>query len=68
MVASSQARRRGVEFVDLLRQNGATIEPPKNTGGFPFLDSSQFLRADYRQEWLIESVLVKGQPMVVGGP
>jgi replicative DNA helicase len=35
---------------------------------FSPLSSADFARASYRLEWLVEDVLVKGQPAVVGGP
>jgi replicative DNA helicase len=33
-----------------------------------FLDSATFSRAKYSQDWLIRSVLLSGQPGVLGGP
>src|SRR4051812_11538517 len=32
------------------------------------VDSAAFDQAAYRQDWLIKSVLVKGQPCILGGP
>ena len=33
-----------------------------------FISSAQLAHSDVRHEWLIEDVLVKGQPAVIGGP
>jgi len=33
-----------------------------------WVDAETFLAADYRPEWLIQRVLVKGQPGLIGGP
>src|SRR5262249_54641311 len=38
------------------------------TPKFRFLTSQQFAAADYRQSWLVPSLLVRGQPASVGGP
>jgi hypothetical protein len=35
---------------------------------FKFTDSKEFLAGDYRQEFLVKRVLVRGQPLVIGGP
>ena len=35
---------------------------------FKFTDSAEFLAGDYRLEYLVPRVLVKGQPAVIGGP
>jgi hypothetical protein len=35
---------------------------------FEFLESSAFDKAEYKLEWLVRRLLVKGQPAVLGGP
>jgi hypothetical protein len=40
--------------------------PPKPR--FEFLDSRTFAQGDYRPEWLIKNVLVRGEPAGLGGP
>src|SRR4051812_17484394 len=46
-----------------------TASPPEGVGpGFGLLDSAALDRAPYGQRWLVESVLVPGQPAVLGGP
>jgi hypothetical protein len=48
------------------RQDGP---PPKGAAPrFEFISSAEFAAAEYRLEWLVERLLVKGQPAVVGGP
>ena len=40
----------------------------KSTEGIKFQSFDQFMAADFHIEWLIPDILVKGQPMIVGGP
>src|SRR4051812_16710172 len=35
---------------------------------FELLDSAEFATGNYQPEWLVEGVLVRGQPAVVAGP
>jgi replicative DNA helicase len=47
-----------------------TVKPASDVidAGAKFLDSEQFSRESYPRGWLIENVLVRGQPGVIGGP
>ncbi len=48
-----------------------STETPRPAGSdfeMKFLDSKQFATARYAREWLIEHILVAGQPGVMGGP
>lgn len=54
---------------------GTSADPPpsetpteKPASRFKFLDAKEFFGADYRPEWLIPGIMVKGQPGAVGGP
>jgi AAA domain len=46
------------------------IAPPSNRPGFhpKLFQSPEFFAADFRKEWLVKGVLVRGQPAVLGGP
>ena len=37
-------------------------------GQVEFMDSRTFAAKDYRRSWLVEQILVAGQPAVIGGP
>ena len=48
------------------------LEPPADGGGRPYcfevIDSATFAERDYRPQWLVQNLLVAGQPAIVGGP
>src|SRR4051812_14443919 len=46
----------------------AKTAPDVTDIGAKFLDSETFSKESYPRGWLIENVLVRGQPGVVGGP
>jgi AAA domain/Bifunctional DNA primase/polymerase, N-terminal len=43
-------------------------EPEAPAYTFDVIDSATFARADYRLEWLVRRLLVRGQPVLLGGP
>ena len=56
------------ELLGSLLTTGDVIKPPGD--GLPRrpLSSREFATRDFTSEWFIESLLVKGQPGVIGGP
>ena len=44
----------------------AAPAPPRPR--FPFIGSAEFFATEYRVDWLLPGVLVKGQPAVIAGP
>jgi replicative DNA helicase len=63
-------------FLEVLDQAVGDAKPPgEKVGGeddgtrrFGFMSSADFARADFRLDWLVRRVLVKGQPAILGGP
>jgi hypothetical protein len=51
----------------LLERAGAVTKPTREKR-FQFIDHDDFMKGDFRPTWLIENVLVKGEPGVIGGP
>jgi replicative DNA helicase len=51
-------------------QGGGHGQRRDKAAGYSFdvIDSARFAAEDYRLEWLIKGLLVKGQPGVIGGP
>ena len=45
-----------------------TPHPQEKRPLFRFIDSEEFLAGDYRPQWLVPRILVKGQPGVIAGP
>lgn len=62
-------------YAELGRNFAATLKPfvtvkpqgTSSTAPFGIMDTSQLLQAKFEQTWLVENVLVKGQPAVLGG-
>jgi replicative DNA helicase len=46
----------------------AEPEPEKTGYSFNAIPAKEFARAQYTLEWLIQSTLVRGMPVIVGGP
>jgi len=66
----TEQEQGAAESIDLVAI-AATLEAASkkpSTSRFKFVDSEQFLAGDYRLEFLVPRVLVKGQPAVIGGP
>jgi hypothetical protein len=49
-------------------EGGAGIASPENASRFGLIDSKRFSTGGKRLEWLVEKILVRGQPAVIGGP
>jgi replicative DNA helicase len=65
---ASQGSRKGQKQADG-RDHGSGREGDKPASySFSVIDSARFASEDYRLEWLIKKLLVKGQPAVIGGP
>lgn len=48
--------------------HGRPVVPPEvHPADLGIMDAAAFLRAEYRREWLIKNIAVKGKPGVVGG-
>ncbi len=56
------------EVLAQLRANSRTVQPSER-GGFvgEFITSAEFDRTEYPFEWLVEDVMVEGQPAIWGG-
>jgi AAA domain/Primase C terminal 2 (PriCT-2) len=56
----------------LCNPDGRPLDSATGTPAEPFelkvIGTSVFIRADFRREWLIKRVMVKGRPGVIGGP
>jgi replicative DNA helicase len=50
------------------RSRDTPKQPNESTYQFTPIDSATFATADYRLSWLIQRLLVEGQPCIVGGP
>jgi hypothetical protein len=66
--SGSEATKR-LKRDNLRRPDGGPLDRPEAE---PFqlkvLGTSAFIRADYRREWFVRKVMVKGRPGVIGGP
>src|SRR5262245_23892461 len=54
----------GYPNCDLVDPEEAPPSPPR----FRFLTSAEFASTQYKQDWAIKRILVKGQPGVIGAP
>ena len=57
----------GARLVDDLTAHAVTVESGQQGYTADFIDSATFDTEDYQQTWLVNKVLVEGQPAVVGG-
>jgi replicative DNA helicase len=67
---SPELRDTPAVFVPGDAADGAPAHERRPRAGpqFSLLNSADFAKADYRLEWLVRRLLVKGQPGIVGGP
>ncbi len=56
----------GREFLAALEYD--TPPEPEKPKRFKFLSAEDFFAADYRPEWIVPRLLVRGQPGIIGGP
>jgi replicative DNA helicase len=59
----------GDKLVELLSERWAEVKTAASLGfKFDVIDSKTFDTTDYKLEWLVQNMLVRGQPGLVGGP
>jgi hypothetical protein len=71
--SASQNDHRLLGLIDGLEQRTVMVAPGTDPGDerrrrLALISSEEFLRKEYRHEWLVKDILVKGQPAVLGGP
>ncbi|MEQ8788448.1 MAG: AAA family ATPase [Pirellulaceae bacterium] len=57
----------GRRFTDAVMQHVHVVEPRTGRDDVEFLDTQEFLDADFDLKWLVHRTLVAGQPAVMGG-
>lgn len=60
--------QRGAEFLDGLEDRVTWIDPSPYSERLSILSASELLVMSLKPEWLVNRILVKGQPAVIGGP
>ncbi len=56
------------DLSSLLSEFTATIKEKDEDNGFKIWTCPELMQADLKQEFLIENILVEGQPCIIGGP
>ena len=59
---------RGREFMDSVMQRRTPVEPATNKFELKVLSAVDLLKRPPKLEWLVENLLVRGQPAIIGGP
>lgn len=57
-----------VDFPAMGKELVAAFQATEKPKRFQFLDAEDFFAADYRPEWIVPRLLVRGQPGIIGGP
>ena len=58
----------GQELLNDILADAQHVQPDPYARSVDFVDAADFLVSDFRAQWLINGVLVAGQPAVIGGP
>lgn len=58
----------GQTLAQLLDERAEEVRPDDGVYTPTFIDSAEFAAANYRRDWLVENILVAGEPAIVGGP
>src|SRR5262249_10222579 len=63
-----QLLHQAVPFQKEATQEATAHQPPVPAYKPGFITSAEFDGANYSLEWLVKNVVVKGQPLIIGGP
>ena len=58
----------GRQFVQEVDDITCSFDPTPNGRSIGFIDSDTFLSRDYHLQWLVNRIMVQGQPAIIGGP
>ena len=59
---------RGREFMDAILQRRTPVEPSSDKFELKVRSAIDLLKRPPKLEWLVENLLVRGQPAIIGGP
>ena len=58
----------GQQLLEQLEEHAWQVDPDPQRDRLRLIDSATFMDTNYEQEWLIQQILVRGQPAIIGGP